>query len=259
MATPTANNDAGPADPLDPPSATVPLSTMRRVIGARLQESKQNAPHFYLSVDIDLDPVLHLRERLKRENSIEVPSVNDCVVAATARALREVPSLNARIDGNRLRMFEYANIGVAVALPGGLVVPVLREADRKDLLTLGQEMRTLAARARANKLIPDDYRGATFTVSNLGMFGVREFVAILNPPQAGILALGQAAPRPVVRSNELSIATVMTATLSADHRVVDGVNGAQFLQALMQQLANPESLLEPSPGSLDPAAVAGNP
>ena len=120
-------------------------------------------------------------------------------------------------------------------------------------------MRTLAARARANKLSPDDYRGATFTVSNLGMFGVREFVAILNPPQAGILALGQAAPRPVVRSNELSIATVMTATLSADHRVVDGVNGAQFLQALMQQLANPESLLEPSPGSLDPAAVAGNP
>ena len=147
MATPTANNDAGPADPLDPPSATVPLSTMRRVIGARLQESKQNAPHFYLSVDIDIDPMLQLRERLKRENSIEVPSVNDCVVAATARALREVPSLNARIDGNRLRMFECANIGVAVALPGGLVVPVLREADRKDLLTLGQEMRTLAARA----------------------------------------------------------------------------------------------------------------
>ncbi|MGE3598498.1 MAG: dihydrolipoamide acetyltransferase family protein [Dehalococcoidia bacterium] len=244
--------DAVIADSFEPPSTRQALSTMRRTIGARLRESKQNAPHFYLSVDIELDAVLALRERLKESAVAEVPTVNDCVVAAVARALMEVPAINARFEDSHIRYFEYANVGVAVALDSGLVVPVIREASRKDLTMLGREMRTLAERARTRRLTPDDYRGGTFTVSNLGMFGIREFIAIVNPPQAAILALGQGVPRPVVRDGAIVAATVMTATLSADHRVVDGVVGARFLQALQSRLQVPAQLLdapESSPGA----------
>jgi pyruvate dehydrogenase E2 component (dihydrolipoamide acetyltransferase) len=216
---------------------------MRRTIGARLVESKRAAPHFYLSIDIELDVVVAFRRELKRALANETPTVNDCVIAAAARALRDVPSINARVEGGNVRLFRHVNVGVAVALATGLVVPVLKEADKKTLVTLSEEMATLAARARTNRLTPDDYRGGTFTVSNLGMFGIKQFVAILNPPQAGILALGQGVPQAVVRNGEIRAATLLTATLSADHRVVDGVVGAQFLQALQEHLQHPESLM----------------
>jgi pyruvate dehydrogenase E2 component (dihydrolipoamide acetyltransferase) len=248
--------DAAEQDPFEPPSTIAPLSTMRRMIGARLLESKLTAPHFYLSVDVEVDSILALRADLLVRGSQEPPTVNDCVVAAAARALREVPGLNARVDGSRLRLYEHANIGVAVAMQSGLVVPVLRDADRKDLPTISREIRALAVRARANKLTPDDYRGGTFTVSNLGMYGVREFIAILNPPQAGILALGRASPRAIVRDGRVCVATVMTASLSADHRVVDGAAGASFLQAVQRQLQDPSGLLGPPGPDLARAAPA---
>jgi pyruvate dehydrogenase E2 component (dihydrolipoamide acetyltransferase) len=243
MTSQTPSVGAVAQDPFDPPSSVVALSTMRRTVGARLLDSKRNAPHFYLSVDIELDPVMELRGRLKQEHGDEAPSVNDFIVAAVARALRQVPEMNARIEGTQLRLFQAANVGVAVALSGGLVVPVIRRADSMGLMALGAEIRAAAARARSNKLTPDDYRGGTFTVSNLGMYGIREFVAILNPPQAGILALGQAAPRAVVRDGMICAATLLTATLSADHRVVDGAVGARFLTAVQSILQAPESLL----------------
>lgn len=230
-------------DAFEPRSSTAPLSTMQRMIGARLSESKQTAPHFYLSVDFDLEAVNRLRAHLKADTTDHVPTVNDWVLAAVGRALVEVPAINARVEGTRIRTFSQANIGAAVALAGGLVVPVLRSVDEKDLFTISQEMRTLASRARCNKLTPDDYRGGTFTVSNLGMHGVREFIAILNPPQAGILALGMAEKRAVVKDDQVCVATTLGATLSADHRVVNGVAGAMFLDAVRRQLAEPERLL----------------
>jgi pyruvate dehydrogenase E2 component (dihydrolipoamide acetyltransferase) len=235
--------EAAVPDPFDPASSVAPLSTMRRAVGARLLESKRTAPHFYLSVDVQLDALMETRVRLKQEHGEEAPTVNDFIIAAVARSLREVPEMNARIEGNELRLFKSANVGVAVSLGGGLVVPVIRNADSMDLMTIGAAVRDIAARARNNKLTPDDYRCGSFTVSNLGMYGIQEFVAILNPPQAGILALGQATPRPIVRDGAICVATVMTATLSADHRVVDGVAAARFLVAVQGFLQTPLQLL----------------
>jgi pyruvate dehydrogenase E2 component (dihydrolipoamide acetyltransferase) len=240
-----SSREAVMPDPFDPPSSIVPLSTMRRAVGARLLESKRVAPHFYLSVDVQLDTLMEMRRRLKQEHGEETPTVKDFVVAAVAKSLRQVPEMNARIEGTELRVFKSANVGVAVALESGLVVPVIRNADSMDLLAIGAAVRSIAARARNNKLTPDDYRGGSFTVSNLGMYGIREFVAILNPPQAGILALGQAALRPIVRDGLICAATLLTATLSADHRVVDGVVGARFLVAVQSFLQTPEQLLVP--------------
>lgn len=235
--------EASVPDPLEPPSSIVPLSTMRRAIGARLLESKRTAPHFYLSVDVELDALMEMRRRLKQQYAEESPTVNDFIVAAVARSLRVVPEMNARVDGAQVRLFKSANVGVAVALESGLVVPVIRDADSMDLMAIGSAVRAIAARARTNKLTPDDYRGGSFTVSNLGMYGIREFIAILNPPQAGMLALGQAAPRPIVRDGLICAATLLTATLSADHRVVDGAVGARFLVAVQGFLQAPEQLL----------------
>jgi len=238
-----APESAQSTDPFDPPSSLSKLSTMRRMVGARLSESKQTAPHFYMSVDIEIDGVMRLREKIKGEGVENAPTVNDCIIAAAARALIEVPELNARIEDQQIRAFHGVNIGVAVALPTGLVVPVLRNVDKRSLADLSEDMRALAAKARSNKLSPDDYRGGTFTISNLGMFGISEFIAILNPPQAGILALGQASPRPVVRNGEIAVATVLTATVSADHRVVDGVSVARFLQSLQRNLQDPAQMV----------------
>jgi pyruvate dehydrogenase E2 component (dihydrolipoyllysine-residue acetyltransferase) len=232
------------SDPFEPPSVLQPLTAMRRVVGARLAESKRTAPHFYLSVDLDLEEVLALRSGFKEARDCYTPSINDFIVCAVARALTATPTLNARLEGTQVRCFSAVNIGVAVSLgSGGLVVPIVRDASQSEIFQIGSAIRELAQRARSNKLTPDDYRGGTFTVSNLGMFGVREFIAILNPPQAGILALGQAAPRAVVRDGKVCVATLLTATLSADHRVVDGATGAEFLQALQGILCNPTILL----------------
>lgn len=235
--------EASVTDTWEPLSSIVPLSTMRRAIGARLLESKQTAPHFYLSVDVELDALMEMRRRLKQQHGEESPTVNDFIVAAVARSLRLVPEMNARIDGAHVRLFKSANVGVAVALESGLVVPVIRNADSMDLMAIGSAVRAVAARARTNKLTPDDYRGGSFTVSNLGMYGVREFIAILNPSQAGMLALGQASLRPIVRDGLICAATLLTATLSADHRVVDGAIGARFLVAVQGFLQEPDRLL----------------
>jgi pyruvate dehydrogenase E2 component (dihydrolipoamide acetyltransferase) len=234
-------------DGLEPAFTSVPLTTMRRAIARRLVESKQQAPHFYVSVDVDLDALVTARKQWKLVQGDAAPSVNDCIIKAAAAALTAVPQLNASLDGERVRQYQSVNIGVAVALRGGLVVPVIRDVGRLGLAEIAQASRELAERARTNKLTPDDYRGGTFTISNLGMLGVRQFIAILNPPQAGILALGEAAPRAIVRDGTVLPSVQMTATLSVDHRVVDGSVAAEFLRSFRTSLEQPSTLLEGNP------------
>ncbi|MGM0704168.1 MAG: pyruvate dehydrogenase complex dihydrolipoamide acetyltransferase [Pseudomonadota bacterium] len=226
---------------------TIPHSGMRKTIARRLSESKQQVPHFYLTIDCLLDELLELRERLNAKGERAEPryrlSVNDFVAFAAARALRRVPEVNASWSDEAIRQYRDVDICVAVATSGGLVTPVVREADRKGLATLSGEIRELAHRARDGKLAPADYQGGGFTISNLGMYGVREFAAIVNPPQAAILAVGAVEKRPVVRDDRLAVGNLMTLTLSADHRVVDGAVGARFLAELKALLEDPLELL----------------
>lgn len=224
-------------DPFEPPFDSARLSTMRRMVGRRMQESKRDAPHFYLAVEVDLEALEAWRKR-----EPESLSVNDCVLKAAALALRVAPALNSRIVGDEVRTFKHVNLAFAVALAEGLVTPVLREADRLTLREIATQVRALVTQARGRKLSPDDCRGGTFTVSNLGMLGIDAFYAIVNPPQSGILALGRATPRPVVRAGSLAIATTMMATLSADHRAIDGATGAAFLGELRRLLETPHEL-----------------
>jgi pyruvate dehydrogenase E2 component (dihydrolipoamide acetyltransferase) len=225
------------ADLFEPPFDSAKLSTMRRVVGRRMQESKREAPHFYLSVEVDIDALEMIRKR--ETNAL---SVNDCVLKAAALALRVAPALNGRIVGEEVRTFKGVNLAFAVAVPEGLVTPVLRDADRLSLSEIAAQARSLVARARGRKLSPDDCRGGTFTVSNLGMLGVDAFAAIVNPPQSGILALGRAAQRPVVRAGSLAVAKTMVATLSADHRAIDGAAGAAYLCEFRRLLETPDEL-----------------
>lgn len=228
---------------LEAPFEARRLSTMRKGIGRRLTEAKQTIPHFYLSIDLEIDRVLAARARINRGLESEKVSVNDFVVRAVAMALLKVPAVNAQIVDDELRLFSRSDVAVAVAIKDGLVAPVVRGACRKDLLSLSREIRGLADRANRNKLGPDDYKGGTFTVSNLGAHGVQAFAAIVNPPHAAILALGRAEPRAVVRDGVVVPATVLTATLSADHRIIDGVVGAQFLGAVKELMDSPEGVL----------------
>ncbi|TDB04656.1 pyruvate dehydrogenase complex dihydrolipoamide acetyltransferase [Halomonas marinisediminis] len=225
----------------------IPNSSMRKTIARRLAESKQQVPHFYLTIDCLLDDLLELRERLNAKGERAEPryrlSVNDFVAFAAARALRRVPEVNASWRDEAILQYRDVDICVAVATAGGLVTPVVCEADRKGLATLSSEIRELAHRARDGKLAPADYQGGGFTISNLGMYGVREFAAIINPPQAAILAVGAVEKRPVVREDQLAVGNLMTLTLSADHRVVDGAVGARFLAELKALLEDPLELL----------------
>lgn len=225
-----------------PSFQAVPLSRMRQLIGARMLESKQLAPHFYVTAELALDGLVAARERLRSAGEAHA-GLNDCFIAATARALMKVPALNSSLHGKEVRTFTHANVAVAVATPSGVVAPVIRMADSKSLASIAAEGRRLIGLVRSNRLSPDDYRGATFTVSNLGMFGASAFTAIITPPQAGVLALGRAELRPVVRDGILTCGTRMTATLSADHRIVDGATGAAFLSELGAILNDPGSLL----------------
>ena len=220
-----------------------PLSSMRKTIARRLTEAKQTVPHFYLTVDCEIDELLKVRKELNGRFEDSKISVNDFVIRAAALALEQVPGANASFDASGILLYEHADVSVAVTTPGGLITPIVKAAETKGLATISAEMKDLAGRARDGKLKPEEYRGGTFSVSNLGMFGVKEFAAIINPPQGCILAVGAGAQRPVVKDGALAVATVMSCTLAVDHRAVDGALGAQFLAAFKKLIEYPPAML----------------
>jgi pyruvate dehydrogenase E2 component (dihydrolipoamide acetyltransferase) len=223
------------------PGQEIPLTNMRKTIAKRLSESKFTAPHFYVTVEIDMDAAVDVREQLQRSENMKV-SFNDLVVKACARALTRFPNVNASWATEKIVTHKDVNVGVAVAVPDGLIVPVVRNADRKAVVEISHEIKDLAARARERKLRPEEFTGSTFSVSNLGMYDVTEFTAIINPPESAILAVGAVRKVPVAVNDELAVGHRMKVTLSCDHRVVDGVLGAQFLAEVRRLLENPVSL-----------------
>lgn len=231
-----------------PPPSSIPfkarpLSAIRRTIARRLAAAAQTIPHIYLTIDCLVDPVLELRSALNEASPDLRVSINDVLVYAAARAMVDVPAAN--VSWTESAILEYQQVDVSVAVQGatGLITPIVKSAGARSLNDVSHELRELIARARAGQLEPDEYQGGTFCVTNLGMYGVRQFGAIINPPQACILALGAAEPRPVVRGGSLAVATMMTCTLSADHRAVDGAVAAQFLAAFKERVEKPLSLI----------------
>ncbi|HZH27030.1 MAG TPA: pyruvate dehydrogenase complex dihydrolipoamide acetyltransferase [Azospirillaceae bacterium] len=236
------------ADKLGMRYRAVPNSTMRKTIARRLGESKQTVPHFYLTLDCEVDALLKVREELNGRSPKDGPgayrlSVNDFVIKAAAVALKRVPAANTAWTDDAILHFEQADISVAVATPNGLITPIIKAAETKGLAQISTEMKDLAARAREGKLKPEEFQGGTFSISNLGMFGIKHFEAVINPPQACILAVGMSEQRPVVKNGALAVATVMSCTLSVDHRAVDGAVGAEYLQAFKKIIEDPMSLL----------------
>jgi pyruvate dehydrogenase E2 component (dihydrolipoamide acetyltransferase) len=227
----------------------MPLDSMRKTIAERLTQAKQTIPHFYLTADVEIGRLLELREQANAAAAQDKPpafklSIDDLVIKAWAMALQRVPDANAVWAGDRLLRFRHSDIGVAVAIEGGLIAPVIRQADMKTLSAIANEMKDLAARARAKKLKPDEYQGGSSAISNLGMYDVREFSAIINPPQATILAVGAARRQAVeTQGGGVAFASVMTVTLSCDHRVVDGALGAQLLAAFKGFVEQPVTML----------------
>ena len=219
---------------------TVPLTAMRRIVGERMTKSKQTAPHFYVSMDVDMGEVERRRAEWKEKGKEVIPSINDFILRASAQALRNFPLLNSTFTDEGVKVFSDINVGMAVALDEGLVAPVIRNADRLSLEDLARKSRELVEKAQRKRLLPLDYEGGTFTVSNLGMLGVDSFVAIINPPQCAILAVGQVAPRVVPQGEEIAVRSMMNMTLSADHRIVDGVLAARFLREVKGLLEKPE-------------------
>ena len=219
---------------------------MRRTIAARLTEAKQDIPHFYLRRDIHLDALLKFRGELNaqlKERGVKL-SVNDFIIKACAAALQQVPTANAIWAGDRILQLKPSDVAVAVAIEGGLFTPVLKDAHAKSLSALSAEMKDLASRARDRKLAPHEYQGGSFAISNLGMFGIENFDAVINPPHGAILAVGAGVKKPVVHENgALGVATVMSVTMSVDHRVIDGALGAKLLAAIKDGLENPLALL----------------
>lgn len=225
------------------PYTLIPHTTMRKVIARRLCESKQTVPHFYLSIECALDQLLNVRKDVNAAFPDSKVSVNDFVIRACALALQDVPEANVGWTDAGTRVFQASDIAVAVALEGGLITPIIRSAEHKGLRATSLEMKTLIERARHNKLAPEEFTGGTFSISNLGMYGIKNFQAVINPPQACILAVGAGEERAVVRSGTLSAATIMECTLSVDHRVVDGVVAARFLQAFRTLIHHPLRLV----------------
>ena len=219
-----------------------PVSQMRKVIAKRLAESKFSAPHFYLTLDIDMDNAISTRESMNSIEGIKV-SYNDMVIKACALALREHPKVNSSWLGDVIRKNDHVHIGVAVAVEEGLLVPVVRFADGKELTSIGAEVKELAIKAKTKKLQPAEWEGNTFTISNLGMFGIEEFTAIVNPPDSCIMAVGGIKKVPVVKDGNVVPGNVMKITLSCDHRVVDGASGAAFLNTFKNLMENPVSLI----------------
>lgn len=224
---------------------TVAVSNMRGAIARRLLESKTQLPHFYVDIEIDAEPLLAMREQLNRALEAEGVklSVNDFILKASAEALRRVPQVNASWEGSQIRYFAAAHVGFAVAMEDGLITPVIRDAHLKSIFAISAEAKALGKRAKEKKLKPEEFTGGTFCVSNLGMMGIPRFTAIINPPNAAILAVGTTVKKPVVKNDQLVVGQTITLTLSCDHRVVDGAVGAQYLGALKQVLEAPAILL----------------
>ncbi len=242
---------AAPAAKLDKPELAglpdyelIPHTSMRRTIARRLTASKQTVPHFYLTVDVELDTLLEARKQINANapEGVKV-SVNDFVIKAAAMALMRVPDANAAFTEEGILKFDSADISVAVAIPGGLITPIIREAHKKGLAEISAEMADLAKRAREGKLKPMEFTGGTFSISNLGMFGIKQLDAVINPPQGAILAVGAGEQRPVVKNGQLAVATVMSCSMSVDHRVIDGALGAQYLAAFKPLIENPSLML----------------
>lgn len=219
-----------------------PISQMRKTIARRLAESKFTAPHFYLTISIDMDNAIAARKSMNSQDGVKV-SFNDMVVKAVAMALRKHPTVNSSWLGDVIRTNHHVNIGVAVAVEDGLLVPVVRFADNKGLMEIGNEVRTFAQKAKDKKLQPADWEGNTFTISNLGMFGIEQFTAIVNPPDSCIMAVGGISEVPVVKNGQVVPGNIMKVTLSCDHRVVDGASGSAFLQTFKQYMENPVTML----------------
>jgi len=222
----------------------VPHSNMRKIIAKRLTESARDVPHFNLTVDVEIDKLLQMRKDLNaRENADYKISVNDFIVKATAYALTQVPACNVSYTDDAIVQFNRVDMAIAVAIEGGLITPIVKDAANKGLATLSKEIKELAGKARDGKLMPEEFQGGTFTISNLGMFGVKGFNSIINPPQGGILSVGAGEQRPVVKDGALAIATVVTLTLAVDHRCIDGATGAAFIKELKAVVENPVALM----------------
>ncbi len=254
-----ATTDRGPQSPAAPqvpavsqsfPSqefTEIPHSNMRKVIAQRLQDSKQQVPHFYLTIEVEIDKLIELRRDLNGrapdgEGAYRI-SVNDFIIRAVALSLKKVPAVNVSWTDTAMRHFKDIDVSVAVAIEGGLLTPIVKNADQKGLAEISVEMRDLASRAKDGKLAPEEYQGGGFSISNLGMFGVREFSAIINPPQSCILAVGAGEQRAIVKDGALSIATMMSCTLSVDHRAIDGALGAEFLKVFKTMLEDPLTMM----------------
>jgi pyruvate dehydrogenase E2 component (dihydrolipoyllysine-residue acetyltransferase) len=241
IALPSYSKDQVVALAGNPPFTEVPLSNMRRVIAKRMQEAKATIPHFYLTVDCEIDALLRMRKEINEAADLKL-SLNDFVIKAAALTLKKVPAVNASFSEEAVLRWESADIAVAVALEEGLITPIIKAAEKKGLAQISAEMKDLSTRARAGKLKLSEFQGGTFSISNLGMYGMKDFTAVINPPHSAILAVGAGEQRPVVKNGALAIATVMSCTLACDHRTVDGATGAQWLQAFKKIIEAPGML-----------------
>jgi len=226
------------------PHTEIPNNNIKKITAQRLVESKQTVPHFYLTIDCEIDNLLRTRKEVNDKAAGKYKlSVNDFIIKASAMALKAYPAANVSWNDKAILQYEQADISVAVSTPNGLITPIVRNADDKGMREISEEVKDLAARAREGKLKPEEFQGGTFTVSNLGMYGIKEFAAIINPPQACILAVGAGIEQPVADNGEVKIKSVMSCTLSVDHRAVDGATGAEFLQILKEYIENPVNML----------------
>ncbi|WP_176400226.1 2-oxo acid dehydrogenase subunit E2, partial [Sphingobium sp. Z007] len=244
-AAPTTAPVAAAAQDFGIPHDVVKLSGMRKTIARRLTESKQNVPHIYLTVDIQLDKLLKLRGELNAglaSRNVKL-SVNDLLIKALGVALVQVPECNVQFAGDQMLQFQRADISVAVSIPGGLITPIITDAGGKGVAAISNAMKDLASRAKDGKLKPEEYQGGTASLSNMGMFGIKQFEAVINPPQAMIMAIGAGEKRPFVVDDSLQIATVMSATGSFDHRAIDGADGASLMKAFKDLVENPIGML----------------
>ncbi len=243
-----ARAPAAPAVPITAPHTLVPFNNVRKITARRLSEAKQTIPHFYVSMDVELDALMKLRMDLNAKSPKDGAgafklSINDLLIKAAAVTLRRVPGANASYTDDALVLYDDVDISVAVSIPDGLITPIIRQADRKGLAAISQESKSLIERARAGKLKPAEFQGGSFSISNMGMYGVREFAAIINPPQAAILAVAAGEARAIVRAGAIVVAHVMTVTLSVDHRVIDGALAAEWVSVFKRVVEDPLSLM----------------